>query len=390
LQLAEDVVQAALESALQAWKFQVPDNPTAWLSKVARNRALDIIRRHNTERRFADDYRSQLESEWTLAATIEELLAAASAAENQLRLMFAICQTRLSEETHVSLILKFLCGFGTDEIAAAFLCSVETIDKRLQRGRVALRKLNTLTPVLLTKAEDPRLGSVLQSLYLLFNEGYHGSHPTTPTRIVLCQEALRLCSLMTERKDGATTQTHALMSLMCFHLARIPGRSDTDGIYLRLADQDRATWDRALIERGVMHLSRSAFGSDLSTLHLEAGIACQHCVAPSLAETDWDSILRHYDLLYERNSNPIIAISRALARAYSGDPSGALGDALELSTEPVLAKYPFFWAALGEIHALSGQSTLAHDCYQFAATLARNPAEQQAFLRNARQSIGQQ
>jgi RNA polymerase sigma factor (sigma-70 family) len=383
LQLAEDVVQEALESALQAWKFQVPDNPTAWLSRVARNRALDIIRHGRTERRFADDYRSQLSSEWTLAATLEESLADESGAENQLRLMFAICQTHLSEQTQVSLILKFLCGFATAEIAAAFLCSNETIEKRIQRGRVALGKLNALNPPILKELKDSGLGGVLQTLYLLFNEGYHGSHSTMPTRIVLCEEALRLCALMTEREGGASPQTHALMALMCFHLARVPGRSDSDGIYLRLADQDRATWDRALVERGVLHLSESARGVEISALHLEAGIACQHCLAPSLEETDWESILQHYDLLYERNGSPVIAISRALARAYSGDPCGALVDSMDLSNEPLLTQWPFYWAARGEIHARAGQPTQAFDCYQCAAALARNPAEQHAFLRSA-------
>lgn len=143
LQLAEDVVQEALETALQAWKFRVPDNPAAWLSKVARNRALDVIRRGAVERRFADDHREQLASEWSLAATVEESLAEASTAENQLRMMLTVCQPQLSEETQITLILKFLCGFASSEIAAAFLSAEETIYKRLQRGRAVLRQLGS-------------------------------------------------------------------------------------------------------------------------------------------------------------------------------------------------------------------------------------------------------
>jgi RNA polymerase sigma factor (sigma-70 family) len=372
-----------LESALQAWKFQMPDNPTAWLTKVARNRALDVIRRGAVERRFADDYREQLASEWSLATTVEESLAETSTAENQLRMMLTVCQPQLSEETQVTLILKFLCGFASSEIAAAFLCAEETIDKRLQRGRAALRQLGSLTPATVADSEDSRLGTVLRALYLLFNEGYHGSHPSMPTRIVLCEEAIRLCALMTDGTCGGSPPAHALMALMCFHFARVPGRIDSEGIYLPLSQQDRAVWDRSLIERGLAHLNRSARGPELSAWHLEAGIACQHCVAPSLAATDWSAILGLYDLLYERNCSPVIAINRALARAYAGDPLRALNEAVELAGEPVLARYPFYWAARGEIHARANQQHEAHRCYQRAATLARSPAEQHAFLRNA-------
>jgi RNA polymerase sigma factor (sigma-70 family) len=383
LQLAEDVVQEALETALQAWKFRLPDNPSAWLSKVARNRALDVIRRGAVERRFADDYREQLTSELSLATTVEESLAEASTAENQLRMMLTVCQPQLSEETQVTLILKFLCGFASSEIAAAFLSTEETIDKRLQRGRAVLRQSGTLAPATLTDSEDSRLGVVLRALYLLFNEGYHGSHPSMPTRVVLCEEAMRLCAFMTEGTDSGSPQAHALMALMCFHFSRVPGRVGADGIYLSLAQQDRAVWDRAFMERGLAHLNHSARGSELSSLHLEAGIACQHCFAPSLAATDWSAILGLYDLLYGRNPSPVIAINRALARAYAGDPQGALIEAVDLAGEPALARYPFYWAARGEIHARANQRDEAHDCYQRAASLARNPAEERAFLRNA-------
>jgi RNA polymerase sigma factor (sigma-70 family) len=383
LQLAEDVVQDALECAMQAWKFQIPDNPTAWLSKVARNRALDVIRHGAIERRFADDYQAQLASEWTLAVTVEESLAAASAAENQLRMMLTVCQPQLSEETQVTLILKFLCGFAASEIAAAFLSTEETINKRVQRGRSALLQLGSLIPAASGGAGDSRSGAVLRALYLLFNEGYHGSHPSMPTRVVLCEEALRLCALMTEGHYSAGPQAHALMALMCFHFARVPGRVDAEGIYLPLAQQDRAVWDRALIDRGLSHLSRSASGTELSALHLEAGIACQHCLAPSLAATDWGAILGLYDLLYERNASPVIAINRALVRAYAGDPLRAMQEAVGLAEEPVLARYPFYWAARGEIHAQADQREEAQRCYQQAATLARSPAEQHAFLRHA-------
>jgi predicted RNA polymerase sigma factor len=170
---------------------------------------------------------------------------------------------------------------------------------------------------------------------------------------------------------------------MCFHFSRVAGRVDADGIYLPLAQQDRTVWDRALMERGLAHLNHSARGLDLSALHLEAGIACQHCLAPSLAATDWNAILGLYDLLHERNPSPVIAINRVLARAFAGDPQSALKEAIQLGEEPALARYPFYWAARGEIHAQANQPDRAQSCYQRAASLARNPAEERAFLRNA-------
>ncbi len=336
-----------METALQGLEVSVPDNPRAWLSTVARNRALDVIRRGAVERHFANDYHEQLASQWSLAMSVDESLAEASTAENQLRMMLTVCQPQMAEETQVTLILKFLCGFASSEIAAAFLCTEETIAKRLQRGRAVLRQMQSLAPAALADAGDARLGAVLRALYLLFNEGYHGSHPSMPTRVVLCEEALRLCAILTEAVDSGSPQAHALMALMCFHFSRVAGRIDAEGVYLPLAQQDRAVWDRALIERGLAHLNHSAHGTELSALHLEGGNCLSALFGTVIGRTDWSAILGLYDLLYERNPSPVIAINRALARAYAGDPQGALSDAVDLAEEPALARYPFYWAAPG-------------------------------------------
>ena len=383
LELAEDVVQEALETALQAWKFNIPDNPSAWLNKVARNRALDVIRHSGIERRYADELRGMLASEWTLATTVEQSLDDASSPENLLRLMFTVCQPQLAEETQITLILKFLCGFASSEIAAAFLTNEQTIAKRLQRGRAVLRELGSLAPSPLAAGHDPRLDAVLGALYLLFNEGYHGSHATTQTRAVLCDEAVRLCGLLTEQGDVGTPKAHALMALMCFHLARLAGRMDGEGIYLPLARQDRSRWNPALKERGLFHLNTSARGTELSVWHLEAAIAGQHTLAASLEETDWQTIVQLYELLYARNTSPVIAMNRALSRAYAGDVQQALAEIASLAHEPALVSYPFLWAARGAIHARAEQVAEARRCYQHAATLARSVAEKRAFLRNA-------
>ena len=383
LDLAEDIVQEALEAALQAWKFQVPDNPAAWLSSVARNRAIDVVRRQALHRRFSAEHASQLTSSWTANTTIEEALEEASADENQLRMMLTLCHPKLSQETHVTLILKFLCGFGTRELAGAFLTSDETINKRVQRGRSRLKAAGSLVHSTELTGGEVGIQSLLDALYLLFNEGYHGSHPTTPVRAVLCEEAIRLCSMLIRSSAGDLPQAHALMSLMYFHYARIRGRLDEEGVYLPLALQDRLSWDQAAVQLGIEHLGLSASGRSLSPFHLEAGIACKHCLATSFDETDWQGILELYLLLAEVDTSPIVSLNVALARAFSGDPTGARRDIGMLEDEPALQRYPFYWAARAEICLKIGESEEARCTYEKAAAVARNEAERCVFRRRA-------
>ena len=380
IDLAEDVVQDALEAALQSWKFKVPDNPAAWLTRVVRNRALDVIRHRGTERKFAAEYLQQLDSEWMLAVTVDESLTEIAAAENQIRMMYTICQANLGEDTHVTLILKFLCGFSTHEIAAAYLTSDTIIDKRLQRGRSALKKMRSLAPQSV-RSDRECLGPVLAALYLLFSEGYHGSHPATPVRSVLCEEAMRLCAMLTENAQDTIPAAHALMALMYLNFARLDGRLDHDGLLLPLEMQDRSGWNRGAIERGLLHLSKAAKGTELSRYHLEAGISSLHSVAPSVEETNWPEVCRHYDLLYEQNRSPVVAVCRALAMAMMGDTEKAVVEIIGIGDHHQMLDYPFYWAARGEIHARAGHTVETKQCFSRAAKCARNLPEQNAFLR---------
>ena len=228
---------------------------------------------------------------------------------------------------------------------------------------------------------------MLAALYLLFSEGYHGSHATSPVRGVLCEEALRLCALITEEAlttndQEASPNAHALMALMCLHFARIEGRVDAEGALLPLEMQDRRTWSREFIDRGVVHLAAAATGVELSRYHLEAGIACLHCTAPSVEETNWSEVLRLYELLKAQSGNPVVAICCALARAMRGDVHEALTEILTLGEEPRLLDYPFYWAARGEINARAQRVDEAAECFSRASRCARNPSEQHAFLRD--------
>src|SRR5258706_14757989 len=251
LPLAEDVVQDVLVQALEVWKFHPPpDNPAAWLMRTARNRAIDLIRRERTRRRFAPDLQHFLDSEWLLVPTVEAHLGG-EIKDDLLRMMFSCCPPSLPAEAQVALILKILCGFSVAEIASAFLSTPAAIEKQLQRGKKILQESPSLFE---TTRLEQRMESVHEALYLLFNEGYHGSRE--PVREELCHEAIRLAVLLAEHPAGAG-RTDALVALMCFHAARLPARVDDGGCLVLLEAQDRSRWDRALIARGWQYLKRS-------------------------------------------------------------------------------------------------------------------------------------
>ena len=213
-------------------------------------------------------------------------------------MMFSCCHPELSTEAQVTLILKTLCGFSVSEIAHALLASEDSIEKRLGRARKLFRLSGTFVEISNASEISERLEAVYQAIYLLFNEGYHGSHSEQTVREDLCFEAIRLALLLSEHPEGEKPKTHALLALLCFHAARLPGRMDDDGGLIQLEVQDRSKWDRDLIGRGFHFLEKSSMGNELSEYHLEAGIASLHCAAPTYEETEWAKILELYDMLY--------------------------------------------------------------------------------------------
>ncbi|SEN74212.1 RNA polymerase sigma factor [Actinacidiphila rubida] len=375
--LAEDVVHDALVSAMHAWRFGVPEDPKAWLVRVAHNRAVDIIRRERRHRSFLPE----LATMTALTASIEAALAPAAESAHQLAMMFAVCDPRLNRETHVTMILRWLCGLSPKEIGRAFLVDTPTIDRRLHRGRGRLRQLGRLPDVADLPDIDTRRDSVLHALYLLFNEGYHGSDPDDPVRPFLCEDALRLTELLLGAEATARPEVHALAALFCFGAARLPTRLDEDGVFVPLEDQDRGRWDPARIERGLVHLARSAAGDHLSPWHLEAGIACEHAIAPSVRATDWDRIAGFYQLLAEQAWSPVVALNRGLALAERDGVDAGRRELIALAGEPKLSRYPFYWAARADLERRAGCHAAARENYARAVALSRSPAERVSFER---------
>jgi RNA polymerase sigma-70 factor (ECF subfamily) len=375
--LAEDVVHDALLSAMHAWRFGLPRDPKAWIIRAAHNRAIDIIRRERRQR----DLLPELATTAALTDTVEAALAPSADGANQLAMMFAVCDPGLTRETQVTLVLRWLCGLSCREIGQAFLVGAPTIDRRLHRGRSRLRREGVLPDVDRLPDVEVRRTSVLQALYLLFSEGYQGSNPQDPVRPFLCADALRLTELLLEDRATTHADVHALAGLFCFDAARLATRVDEEGVFVPLEDQDRSRWDRGLIERGLAHLGRSATGDQMSRWHLEAGIACEHVIAPSVRETDWDRIVVLYDLLARRSPGPVVALNRALALAERDGADEGRRALMALAGERKLSTYPFYWAARADLERRAEQPAAARSSYERAIAYARNSAERVSYER---------
>ena len=373
--LAEDVTQDAFCRAMETWKLHgLPKNPSAWLMAVAKNRAVDILRRERTARVSEPELTRFLESEWTLVPTVEEAFSAYTVKDSQLRMMFSCCHPRLSEDARIALILHILCGFSVKEIAQAFVSSYAAIEQRITRARKILAESKRLFD--LADADLPvRLSSVLQALYLLFNEGYHGSSPEAAVRMELCQEAMRLLHLLIEQPALATPQSYALAALMHLNAARLPTRLDGSGNLVSFSEQDRSLWDQNLIAEGQALLNLSASGTELTKYHIEAAIASMHTSAARNEDTDWKQIVSLYDMLMAIHPSPVIALNRAIAIAQLDGPERGLQEIRVIHDLHRLSSYPFYPATLGELELRRGNYLVAKDHFSTALLLARSPME---------------
>lgn len=343
LELCEDAAQTALLRATQSWSSGLPDNPEAWLYRVAHNYVLDELRREKRDQR----YLVEIQDEYSQQEVNDDVL----------RLLFVCADPAIPPESQLLLALKTLCGFSTDEIALRLFQSADAVHKRLQRARARLRDQVELKAI-----EPERVSAVLHMLYLLFNEGYSSAQPDRVIRRELCDEALRLALLLRADPAGALPETEALIALMCFHAARFDARVDGWGGLLLLEEQDRSLWDRELIQRGLDHLVRSARGEVVSRYHAEAGVAAEHCLAPSYAETDWAEIVRFYGILESIAPSPLNILNRAIALAEWKGADAGLAELEAFEAPSWLLGYYLWDATLGELHRRRGDRAraLAH------------------------------
>ena len=383
LALAEDVTQHAFCRALEVWKVRgIPENPSAWLLATAKHRALDVLRRERTARDFAPALARRIDSEGELAGAVDEAFLPGTIRDEQLRMMFSCCHPRLPEESQLGLILNILCGFGASEIAAALLTGRAAIEKRLTRAKKTLAESRTLFDLADSEFEA-RLSTVRHALYLLFNEGYHGASHAFAVRPELCDEALRLTTLLCEYGAAATPTTQALAALMCLNAARVPGRLDANGDLLAFSEQDRRRWDAQLLQRGLALFDASAAGHELSAYHVEAAIAVAHASAPTFAKTDWGNIVALYDRLMSVAPSPVVALNRAIAVGQRDGPASGLAALRAIGDAERLRAYPFYPAAFAELELGVGHYAQALRHFDAALALARNDAERR-FLEKRR------
>jgi RNA polymerase sigma-70 factor (ECF subfamily) len=378
LQMAEDVVQEALVRAMQTWPYYgIPRNPAAWLTQTAKHLALDWIRREKVFHHKQPEIIAFIEH-WAGHADDAPLMDH-EIKDDRLRLMFACCHPLIPPESQTALALKTLCGFGATEIAQAFLTTEVAIAKRLTRARQKIRELRIPFEIPAGPELAARLDGVRQTLLLLFNEGYKASSGESLVREELCVEAIRLATLLAEHPAGNQPSTHALLALLCLNGARLAARVDSDGNILRLKEQDRALWDRAMISRGILHLSQSAAGDELSEYHLQAGIAACHCLAADDASTDWRQILSLYDRLVGLDASPVVALNRAVAVAHVHGPREGIAAVEAIPGRRQLESYYLLYAVLGEFEARLQHHPSAAQYFRRALDLAGQKSEQ-AFL----------
>src|SRR5262245_9510156 len=377
LELAEDVVQESFVAAMRDWDQRgVPDNPSAWLLTTARHRAIDAIRRERTRRTFAADLAIYLDSEWTLARTVDEAFGESWIKEDQLRMIFMCCQPTLPLENRVTLILKTLCGLSVPAIARALLSTEPAIYKRLHRTRQALRDVRFELP---PEAERPAaLDTVHTVLYLLFNEGYL-STGDKPILRELCRDAMLLAQLLVHESSFANSQTVALLALMCFAAARFDSRIDEDGHLVPLDRQDRSHWDHSLIRQGYRYLARSSTMEAVAAtrFHLEAAIAARHCEAATFDQTDWQSICSLYDRLFEIDPSPMVELNRAVAISFRDGPEAAIPIVEAIRLAGRLPHSHAVAAVLANLYARAGDAEPAGRFLDEALARARTPHERE-------------
>lgn len=386
LTLAEDVVQDTLARALQTWPFHgIPENPSAWIIRAARNRALDVVRREKSFRDKEAEIVRVFDRPVNAPDAVE--VFEAEITDDCLRMMFVCCHPQIPAESQVALALKTLCGFSVMEIARAFLTGDAAIAKRLTRAKQFIR--DAAIPFEIPEGEElaARLDGVLHALYLLFNEGYKASSGDRLVREDVCHEAIRLTTLLAEHPAGNQPRTHALLALMFLNAARFPARVDDEGNLLRLQEQDRARWDRSLVARGLFHLAHSATGERVSAYHLQAGIAACHTAAATYDQTDWRRILGLYDQLLEFDASPVVALNRAIVVAHVAGPRAGLDAVAAIPNRDKLEGYYLLYAVLGELESRRRDPLTAAGWFRRATQLTDLKSEKDFLTRRYQECV---
>lgn len=353
IEVAEDIVSDTFLLAAETWgKKGIPENPTAWLYVVAKNKTKDYLKRNQL---FNDKIALEIKNSASELTEMDIDLTDKNISDSQLQMMFAICHPSIPKEAQIGLSLRILCGFGIDEIADAFLANKETINKRLFRAKEKLREEKIKMEFPENQEMEKRLESVVTTLYLLFNEGYYSASQNVTIRKDLCIEAMRLTVLLLDNTLTNKPSINALLSLMCFHASRFDARIRSNGETVLYEEQDINLWDTGLIQRGEYYLNKAAIGNELSKYHLEAAIAYWHTQKSD--EAKWNNILQLYNKLLQIEYSPMAALNRTYALAKAGSPMKAIIEAEKLD----LTENHLYHSLLGQLYSdINKDKAIAH------------------------------
>jgi len=367
IEIAEDIVSDVFLLASETWGLKgLPENPTAWLYTVSKNRTKDYLKRHTF---FQQKIQSEIINSSVPDLEIEINLSEKNITDSQLQMMFAICHPSISAEAQVCMSLRFLCGFSIDEIANAFQTNKETVNKRLFRAKEKLRyaKIKIEFP---SKTEIARrLETVAATLYLLFNEGYFATNKDVKLQKEFCLEAMRLNYLLIKNEETNLPFINALFSLMCFHSSRFDARLNENGESILYQHQDETLWNKELIERGEYYLDQAFKSNDISRYHLQAAIAFHHTKQTDNPEK-WNMVLQLYNQLLQLEYSPIVALNRTYALAKVQGKAAAIAEAEKLN----LSNNHLYYSLLGDLYTNIDDAKAIH-CFQTAWALARSTAD---------------
>jgi len=374
IEIAEDIASDTFLLAAETWGMKgLPDNPVAWLYKVAKNRAKDLLKRNTI---FSEKVSAELKHANTEIKELEIDLSPKNIKDSQLQMMFAICNPAIPVEAQVGLSLRILCGFSIEEIADAFLTNKETINKRLFRAKEKLWQQKVKIEFPTVSEIDRRLDTVLTTLYLLFNEGYYSISKNTNLRKDLCLEATRLAYMLIENDSTNKPAVNALLSLMCFHASRFEARVNPNGDAVLYEEQDTGLWNRELILQGEFFLNKAARGNEISKYHLEAAIAYWHTTKQDTKEK-WDNILQLYNRLLIVEYSPMAALNRTYALARATGKEEAIVEAEKLK----LVSNHLYYSLLGYLYTgIDNVVAIAH--LKTALKLAKSATDKAMIMKN--------
>jgi RNA polymerase sigma factor (sigma-70 family) len=383
--LAEELAQDALVAALEQWpKAGVPDNPGAWLMATAKHRAIDLWRREKLLERKHQELGRELEAQQELAVPDFDAAIDDPVGDDLLRLLFISCHPVLSPEARAALTLRLLGGLTTEEIGRAFLTSEPTIAQRIVRAKRSLAEARVRFEVPRGAELTARLASVLEVIYLIFNEGYSATGGEDWMRPALCDEALRLGRILAELAPNEP-EVHGLAALMEIQSSRLRARTGPAGEPILLLDQSRARWDQLLIRRGLSALDRAEkLRAELGPYTLQAAIAACHARASTAAKTDWTRLAALYQTLAERVPSPVVELNRAVAVSMAEGPAAGLAIVDALASEPSLKNYHLLPSVRGDLLAKLGRQDEARAEFAKAAALTRNTRERELLLDRSR------